>query len=277
MRSILVAAVFAIVLSGHLPGQSTSAQETVGVNDADDWLEVYREKATERWEKEIVKLEARNGQQQHSADSILFIGSSSIRRWATIETDVAPYRPIQRGYGGAKFTDLAIYARRLIEPHQYRALVIFVANDVSGREDDHSADQVEQLVRYVVGVSHAHRGDAPVLLIEITPTAKRFEVWPKIREVNARLREIAFSTPNTYFIPTASHYLDPDGSPRTELFVDDKLHLNDEGYRIWGRLVRGRLDDVLRLHTLFEAREAEAASATASSESVPEVRNTEGN
>ncbi len=224
-----------------------AAQEHGNSSDGADFLEPFRAEANKKWEKAIQSLEAEDGRQTDPAEGILFLGSSSIRRWDTIERDVTPYRPIQRGYGGAKYSDLAIYAERLIHPHQYRAAVIFVGNDVSGKPTDHTPDQVEAFVRHVLGVSNAHQPGAPVLLIEVTPTKKRWAVWAKIRQVNARLREIALSTPDVYFIPTASHYLRPDGSPRTELFVDDLLHLNDDGYQIWGSLIRRRLDEVFRL------------------------------
>ena len=219
-------------------------------------IEEYREEATKRWEKAILQLEEKNGDEAHSEDSILFIGSSSIRRWNTIEEDVAPYKPIQRGYGGARFTDVAVYARRLIAPHQYRAMVVFVANDIRGKADDLTPDEVAPLVRHVLEVSQRHQPEAPVLLIEITPTSSRFAAWDKIRGLNARLRDIALTTPHVYFIPTASHYLSPAGQPRNELFVKDLLHLNREGYRIWGSLVRRRLDDALRLETTARLNES---------------------
>lgn len=222
---------------------------------APDFLDRYRAKATKKWEQAIGELEQRNASEEDPADAILFIGSSSIRRWDSIAIDMAPYRTIQRGYGGAKYSDLAVFAKRLIQPHQYRALVSFVGNDVSGKPEDHSPDEVERLVRYVVGVSHQHQPEAPVLLIEVTPTEKRFEAWPRIREVNARLREIALSTPNTYFIATAGHFLDPTGHPRSELFVDDRLHLNSEGYQLWSNLIRRRLEEVFRATTEFQARQ----------------------
>lgn len=253
-----------LVFAGLCTLATASAQEATPANsDATngdckpaDFLEPYRAAAIERWEKEIVKLEARNQSEQYPSDAILFLGSSSIRRWDEIAVDMSPYRAIQRGYGGAKYSDVAVFAERLIHPHQYRALVMFVGNDVSGKPADHTPDQVEQLVRHIVAVSHAHQSDAPVLIIEVTPTEKRFEVWPKIREVNARLREIALTTPNTYFVATAGDYLDRDGNPRNELFVEDRLHLNRDGYQRWSTLIRRRLDDVLRVAELDQARAA---------------------
>jgi hypothetical protein len=214
--------------------------------DAGDILAGYREAAVKRWEDDIKKLEARDESEPDPVDAILFIGSSSIRRWQDLAIDMTPYRTIQRGYGGAKFSDLAVYAERLICPHDYRAVVIFVGNDVSGKPTDHTPDQVEQLVRHVVGVAQRHRPQSPVLLIEVTPTEKRWAVWPKVREVNARLREIALATPHTYFLPTAGHMLRPEGTPRIELFVEDKLHLNRQGYGLWSELIRRRLDEIFR-------------------------------
>jgi hypothetical protein len=221
-------------------------------------LDRYRQAAIDRWENDIAKLEARDRTEQDPVDAILFMGSSSIRIWDTIATDMAPYHPIQRGYGGARFSDVAVFARRLIRPHQYRALVLFVGNDVTGATDDHTPDEIEALVRYIIQVSHDHQPDAAVLVVEVTPTESRFAAWDKIRVANARLREITLSTPNTYFVPTAGHYLRPLGTPRADLFRSDRLHLNRAGYDLWGSLIRRRLDEVLRL---IEASKATSATS----------------
>ena len=66
-------------------------------------LEKYREAAVKEWELDILKLEKRDQAEVHTADSILFIGSSSIRRWKTIAPTMAPYPVIQRGFGGSSW------------------------------------------------------------------------------------------------------------------------------------------------------------------------------
>lgn len=218
------------------PGTSVSPQAL---------LAPYREAAEKKWSEAITTFDQQNKSETDPDDAILFIGSSSIRRWTTMAADMAPYPTVRRGYGGAKYTDMAVFVDQLISPHDYRAIVMFVGNGVVGKDDDHTPDQIEALTRHIVSVSHQHQPGAPFFLIEITPCEKRFEAWPKIRAVNARLREIALSTPDTYFIPTASHYLNADGTPRPELFVEDKLHLNEDGYKQWASLIRRRLDDVL--------------------------------
>lgn len=211
-----------------------------------DVLAPYREAAVKRWEKEIQKYEALDQKSTDPADGILLIGSSSIRRWDSAPEDLAPFRVIPRGYGGAKYSDLAVFAERLITPHDFRAVVVFVGNDISGKETDATPEAVERLVRHVVGIAREHRPDASVLLVEVTPTRSRYDAWPKIRQLNAMLREVCFTEPNVHFVATAETFLTHDNQPRENLFVDDQLHLNKEGYDIWGKIIRDRLTEVLR-------------------------------
>ena len=229
----------------HANAQPADAQPADVSESSADLLDAYRDESHERWETTISQMEAQDQAETDPENAILFIGSSSIRLWDTIAEDMAPYPVIQRGFGGSKYSDVAVYAKRLIHPHQYRALVLFVANDVSGSPQDHTPEEVEKLVRYIIDVSKDHQPGAPIFLIEITPTLSRWKVWPQTRQLNARLREIALTEPQTYFIATAGDYLNPDKQPRRALFVDDLLHLNREGYRRWSEIIRQRLDTVL--------------------------------
>ncbi|TWT71911.1 hypothetical protein Pan14r_42280 [Crateriforma conspicua] len=199
-----------------------------------------------KWEDDIAKLEKLDAQSSDPPGAILFIGSSSVRRWTTIDEDMAPYLPIRRGYGGARYRDLAHFATRLIRPHDYRAIVMFVANDVSGGDNDATVDQIEGWVDSILDVAQQHSPGKPVFIIEITPAPKRWSVYAKIRQVNDRLREICLTRPDTYFIETAEHYLDRHNQPVMRFFDDDRLHLSDEGYDLWSKLIRRKLDDVFR-------------------------------
>ena len=206
----------------------------------------YAEAAEKRWANAIAELEALDRTETHPDDAILFLGSSSVRLWDDIASDMGPYHPIRRGYGGARFTDTAVFAERLIKPHDYAAMVVFVANDVTGRDSDTPLDEIERLVRHIIEVSRNHQPDAPVLLVEITPCSSRWDAWPKIRAVNYLLREITFTVPNTYFVETAEYYLDAENRPIDDYFRKDLLHQNAAGYRLWGKLIQRRLGEALR-------------------------------
>ncbi len=201
--------------------------------------------AQERWAEDIAKLKARDQEETHPQDALLFLGSSSIRRWETIRRDMAPYHAIQRGYGGARFADLVVFAEELVAAHRYRAVVVYVGNDVTGKEDDPEPAQVAEWFRQVAAAARARQPQADVFCVEITPTPKRWEAQPEIDKVNAALRAVCEADPKLHFIPTSAAYLDPQGQPRPEFFVEDKLHQNEAGYQVWSGLIKAALRPVI--------------------------------
>jgi len=197
------------------------------------------------WESEIEKFEQLDITKSYPSDAIMFAGSSSIRMWSTIGKDMLPYNVIQRGYGGAKLSDFAVYADRIIYPHPCQAIVIFIANDISGNDNDKSPLEVSQLFKKTLYIIRRKFADTPVFWISITPTPARWHVWPEIKEANGMIREICESHRNTYYIDTGKYFTNPSGLPRSELFVEDKLHLNPEGYAIWTGIIKNELNEVL--------------------------------
>jgi hypothetical protein len=208
-------------------------------------VEPYREAALERWEKDIQALEALDKEETDPEDAILFIGSSSIRRWKTIQEDMKPWPVIRRGYGGAKFSDLAVFVDRLVSPHDVRAIAVFVANDISGKEKDKSPEEVRDLYDYVVKRIKKIHPQAHVFCIAITPTSSRFKAWPEIQRLNKLLEMYSQQDEHLHFISTEKEYLGGDGKPMDELFVGDLLHLNDKGYGVWAEIIKSHLTKVL--------------------------------
>ena len=205
----------------------------------------YTKESAEKWKKDILQFEQRDITEKDPDNAILFTGSSSIRLWSTLKDDVAPYPVIQRGFGGSKFSDLAVYAKEIVYPHQFRAVVIFAANDITGDVKDKSPDEVSKLFREIVKRIRSKYAEQPVFVVEITPTKSRWAVWSMIARTNQLLKQSCCKLHRTYFIETSAAFLNAEGEPRNELFNKDMLHLNQEGYKIWGVLIREKLDEVL--------------------------------
>lgn len=209
-------------------------------------LSKYRElPEVKAWESDIEKFEQIDNTKSYPSDAILFAGSSSIRLWSTIGKDMLPYNVIQRGYGGAKLSDFAVYADRIIYPHPCQAIVIFVGNDISGNENDKSPLEVSQLFRKTLYIIRRKFPDTPVFWISVTPTPSRWHVWPEIKEAGEMIKKICESHRNTYFIDTEKYFLNASGLPRKELFIEDALHLNAAGYTIWAGIIKNELNRVL--------------------------------
>lgn len=210
-------------------------------------LHTYRSQPeVKAWEPEIEKFEQLDFSKSYPDDALLFAGSSSIRLWSTINRDMLPYNVIQRGYGGAKLSDFSVYADRIIYPHQCKAIVIFIGNDISGDANDKSPLEVSKLFRQTLYVIRRKFRETPVFWISITPTPARWHVWPEIREANDMIEGICQSHRNTYYINTETVFLTSSGLPRNELFVEDRLHLNARGYSIWSGIIKDNLDKVLK-------------------------------
>jgi hypothetical protein len=199
----------------------------------------------QKWEPDIQKFEELDRTTSYPDDAILFAGSSSIRLWKTLAEDMKPFSVIHRGYGGSKLSDFVYYADRIFSPHKCSALVMFIANDISGNEQDKAPREVRKMFLQLLKVFRSSHPETPFFWIEITPTSSRWKVWPQIAEVNDLIEKECQKRENTYFISTRHAFLNEKGEPRDELFIEDKLHLNSEGYALWNSIIRKELEKIL--------------------------------
>jgi len=200
-----------------------------------------------RWEKDVAAFERADAAAADPAGAVLFVGSSSIRLWETIAADMAPYPAVRRGYGGARYRDLAHFAGRLVARHDPRAIVVFSANDMS--DEDGPPPEVERVmvdVRATHALIRDRHPEVPILLVAVTPTEKRWRLWPRIQRLNLAIERLCADEPHTAFVATAERFLDPDtGRPDPALFKSDRLHLSAAGYAEWAAAISTALDEVL--------------------------------
>ena len=205
---------------------------------------------SDRWEKDIKVLESKDGIIDSVEDCILFVGSSSIRLWKEIESDMSPYKVVKRGYGGAHFYDLIHYTKRLVNNHKPRAIAVFVANDITGKNNnswygDLKPKEVLQLFKFFTEEIKSIHGDIPIFAIETTPTINRWSVWDKISKTNDLIKDYTAKKENLNYITTRLDFLDSKGYPREKYFVKDRLHLNKSGYKLWSKIIKNNFKEKL--------------------------------
>lgn len=192
------------------------------------------------WSDDIARLVA---QPAPAEADVFLLGSSSIRLWETAAEDLKPYTVVRRGYGGARYSDLAFYVDRLAAGLRFRAAVVFVGNDIAGRPDDKTADEVSRLFGYVADRLKQSQPECIVICVDVRPTPSRFGAWNKIAAGNAALHEACESRPGVFYLETSDEFLDEQGAHvRDDLYSSDRLHLNEKGYRVWRSLIRAELD-----------------------------------
>ncbi|MNT72755.1 hypothetical protein D3C72_2113860 [compost metagenome] len=83
--------------------------------------------------------------------------------------------------------------------------------------------------------------DARISFISVKPSPSREQLMPQIRETNHVISAYLNLLPNSEYIDIHTPMLGADGRPRPELFRGDRLHLTDEGYRLWQSVVAPHL------------------------------------
>ena len=163
---------------------------------------------------------------------------------------MSPYKVVKRGYGGAHFYDLIHYTERLVKNHKPRAIAVFVANDITGKNNnswygDLKPKEVLQLFKFFTEEIKSIHGDIPIFAIETTPTISRWSVWDKISKTNDLIKDYTAKKENLNYITTRLDFLDSKGYPKEKYFVNDKLHLNKSGYKLWSKIIKNNFKEKL--------------------------------
>lgn len=196
----------------------------------------------EKFEKQVLAYEAEDRAVPPPQGAILFAGDSQFYRWKTIHEDLPGYTLINRGIDSFQFRDLIHYSDRLVTPYQPRMIVLHV-----GGNDVHNGSTPAQVLAdfktFVAGVRTRLPG-VPIILSGITPGPGRWDEAPQRRETNRLLSEYIATRPDLKFIDLWDAMLTPDGQPREDLWVADRVHPNQAGYQIRVLLTRPLLGPI---------------------------------
>ena len=192
-----------------------------------------------RWEKYIARFEAADKKQMPAAGSILFIGSSSIRIWKTLEQDFPGLPIINRGFGGSQIADSNHFAARIVHPYKPRQIVLYAGdNDVNAGKSPETV--LADFKKFVESV-HTKLPKARISYISIKPSLSRWKLSEKMAKANALVRGDCAKDKRLDYIDIGQPMLGGGGKPKPELFLGDGLHLNAKGYALWTSLVKPHL------------------------------------
>jgi len=167
---------------------------------------------------------------------VLFVGSSSIRKWDDLTQVFAKYNALNRGIGGAVINDITFYLNDVVFPYQPRQIVLYVGeNDIVN--DKVTADTVLNRTITLFKAIRAKLPNTPIAYISIKPSPSRDKFREKAVASNALIQKFLAGEANTSFIDIFPKMLD-NGKSRSELFVGDMLHMNPDGYAIWEKAVK---------------------------------------
>ncbi len=198
---------------------------------------------TNAFEKEILAFEASDKTNPPPKHAALFIGSSSIRLWKTLAQDLPEYRVINRGFGGSQVADSIHFAERIVLPYEPEVIVLYAGgNDINAKK---SPEKVFSDFKTFVDQVRVKLPATKIAYIAIAGNPARWAQVDKVREANRLIREYTATQPGLSFIDVFPHMMGADGTPQPDIFVADKLHMNEKGYAIWKRVVGEHLKKIV--------------------------------
>jgi lysophospholipase L1-like esterase len=192
--------------------------------------------AANHWEADIRKFETADSLEPPPQGAILFVGSSSIRMWETLQQDFPGHQVINRGFGGSELSDAVHFANRIILPYKPREIIVYAGdNDLAnGKKPEQILSDYKQLVQLI----HQELPQTRIGYIAVKPSLARWNLIQKIRKTNDLIREYSSHDSLLTYIDVFTPMLGKDGKPRKELFAEDGLHLNRKGYELWRDIVK---------------------------------------
>jgi lysophospholipase L1-like esterase len=183
------------------------------------------------WEKEIAAFSDSDKKEFPQKNQILFVGSSSIRGWRTLEKDFPEFYTINRGFGGSHLEDVNFYAAQIVFPYKPKLIVLYAGeNDIVAGKS--VASVFEDFKEFIAAV-RVNLPKTRVIVISAKPSPARWEYERKFVELSDLIESETKKDKRLLFVDVRSTMLDAQKEPRKEIFQADRLHLNTEGYRIW--------------------------------------------
>jgi lysophospholipase L1-like esterase len=188
-----------------------------------------------RFEKGVKAYEAADKAEPPPQSAILLVGDSQFFRWKTLKEDLPGYTVINRGVDSFQFSDVLEFANRIVLPYKPRLIVLHVGgNDIhTGKNPDRVLADFKTFVAKI----RQSLPNIPIVFSSLTPSPARWGEADRRRQANKLVQDYIATQENLHFIDLWTAMLTPDGQPREDIWVEDRIHPNHVGYQIRVKLM----------------------------------------
>jgi lysophospholipase L1-like esterase len=190
------------------------------------------------WEPAIRDFEEQDKVHPPKPGCIVFAGSSSIRFWDTLISDMKPLDVINRGFGGSEFSDLDQYANRIVIAYRPRAVVVYEGDNDLAEGSSKTPEMVASDFRKFVQSVHAALPDTWTYILAIKPSKLRWNQWPQMKAANKLMQDYAATQQRVQYIDIATPMFDASGNLPRDLFLSDGLHPTPKLYAMWTSIIK---------------------------------------
>jgi lysophospholipase L1-like esterase len=233
---------FLALVLGLLPAVPASAQQTA----TPIWNPATTPSPRNDW------IERHNGFVARARDGgidVLFVGDSITDGWrnrgkAVWAERYEPLKSANFGIGGDK-TEHVLWRLQNgeLEGFKPKAAVLMIGTNNTPRD---SAAQIAEGVTAIVKEIRQRTPDTKILLLAIFPRAEKPDhpLRQKINAINPVIAKL-HDGQHVFFLDINDKFLQPDGILPASI-MPDFLHPYEEGYKIWGEAMAGKLAELLK-------------------------------
>jgi lysophospholipase L1-like esterase len=192
--------------------------------------------------EEIQQFKKLDSAQFPPKNAILFVGSSSFQKWHDVQSYFPNETIINRGFGGSELTDAIRYANDIIIPYHPREIVIYSGENDLAYSDTITAEIVLLRFETLFNIIRNAMPQVPIVYISIKPSPSRKNLMPRMGKANKLINNFLSSKKKTFFVDVYHKMLDKNSNPLPDIFLDDSLHMNANGYHIWQKAIEPYLE-----------------------------------
>jgi len=191
------------------------------------------------YEDEVKRLERDRLKVGHEPE-MLFYGSSSIRLWENLENDFPSHRVSNLGFGGSTLSACVWFFERIMYYYNPKVLLVYAGDNDLG--DGRNPEEIFIFFQQLMVKSSLRFGNIPCYFISLKPSLSRWHLADQFSYTNNLIEsEIIKHNGNWKFIDVYKRMLTKEGQPERSYYEPDGLHLSQEGYDLWRRVVQSHL------------------------------------
>ena len=193
--------------------------------------------------EELKELEENIVLRQPPKEGVVMYGSSSFRLWgAQVNEDLKRDDIANLAFGGSTLRACAFYFEQIVVPYQPKSILLYAGDNDLG--NGATAEEVFSYFQLIITKIRRHFPTIPVTFVSAKPSPSRVAMLPQIVKLNALVKAEIDVLENVFYIDVFSKMLLPNGEVDAALFIEDQLHMNAAGYKIWTETILAFKDQI---------------------------------
>lgn len=194
-----------------------------------------------KWASAMKDFQEADAENPPADDTIVFVGSSSVRMWSTLSQDMAPLPVINRGFGGSRFEDVNYFISNLVWDYEPEIVVVYEGDNDVAADGDSPQAVLSNYLKFVE-LTHSQLSNTLIYFLSIKPSPSRAASWNDMQAANALIKDYTTHDDRLFYLDVSTPMLDKNGEMMTNIYLADDLHMNAEGYTIWTDVVKPAME-----------------------------------